>query len=773
MKKLMFAAAIAASAAAFADPINAISFENSDYALIDNATNLTARADKPDPGGRGDDGTYFLYQGDGSDSSIVTNVGASFTANITGYYDGLENYSNQKYLALDTEGGTLWRSIGPLSGNNDALGTARTVAATGTYLDTLVQFTVTEDEAPAVGADDKLAIWLQAGEGTTNLMVRANYWASAGEDPVATNFTVTGVSIVPGTWYRLTVKAIPSITSQGAPFPAFQIFIDGTSIAAATPQYDEDFQDAASARYAAGIGDLIAANKLFPTLAERPSDLEDVTLQGVGFQGTGAVDEIVWTDDDLFSAATVDFTLTIPSVANADASISGDYTIENGTVQGIPSGTEVTVTWTAAEGYTFPNGSKTMTKTITVNGDQTVDVSDVESSLSKETFTVTVTDIENATIAATTNNTDLVDALSENTITNQYTVEYGATVTVTATAAEGYEYAIAPEGWTLTEGVLSIETNVTAAVELAAPVPTLSTVTIAVPTAATGLVYDGTEKTGVAAGTGYTLSGTTAATAAGAYTATATLEQGYAWEGGLTGDQTINWSIAQATVTATVSLDPASATFDSAKTAPSAYTTPSISFGDETLAEGTDYTVAWSPAQVTESGEYTCTVSPVAGGNYTFTVATATLTITAQQTEGWVDDVSSITAGTKASEQYSSLAGTEVANADAAQLTTWAKGVGNVAFADAGKDEINVEAFLLNIANDSTSAQIDAAKEAFVLNITVAADGTPTVTLPSGKTYNGMVQMKGSNDLSTWTDVDAASKTYHFYKYELSLPAAE
>ncbi|MCR5700575.1 MAG: leucine-rich repeat domain-containing protein [Lachnospiraceae bacterium] len=48
-----------------------------------------------------------------------------------------------------------------------------------------------------------------------------------------------------------------------------------------------------------------------------------------------------------------------------------------------------------------------------------------------------------------------------------------------------------------------------------------------VPTAATDLTYDGSEKTGVVGGTGYTLSGITTATNAGNYTATATLKDGY------------------------------------------------------------------------------------------------------------------------------------------------------------------------------------------------------------------------------------------------------
>ena len=69
---------------------------------------------------------------------------------------------------------------------------------------------------------------------------------------------------------------------------------------------------------------------------------------------------------------------------------------------------------------------------------------------------------------------------------------------------------------------------------------------LTVPKAVTGLVYDGTVKTGVEGGTGYTLTGNTA-TDAGSYTATATLAEGYTWSDGSTATQTITWSIAKAT----------------------------------------------------------------------------------------------------------------------------------------------------------------------------------------------------------------------------------
>lgn len=153
---------------------------------------------------------------------------------------------------------------------------------------------------------------------------------------------------------------------------------------------------------------------------------------------------------------------------------------------------------------------------------------------------------------------------------------------------------------------------------------------IAVPTAATGLTYDGTVKTGVAAGTGYTITGNTG-TDAGSYQATATLKSGYVWEGGATAAQTIDWSIAQKSVTATITLTVASAQLDAEKTTVGAYTAVSaVSFGDDTLTVNVDYTISGLDAQVSAAGDYDVTVQPAASGsNYTFEPAKATLTITA------------------------------------------------------------------------------------------------------------------------------------------------
>ena len=62
----------------------------------------------------------------------------------------------------------------------------------------------------------------------------------------------------------------------------------------------------------------------------------------------------------------------------------------------------------------------------------------------------------------------------------------------------------------------------------------------------TGLVYNSHNQMGVNANTGYTLGGIYAATNAGSYTATATLDTGYIWADGSTNVKSINWSISMA-----------------------------------------------------------------------------------------------------------------------------------------------------------------------------------------------------------------------------------
>ena len=84
---------------------------------------------------------------------------------------------------------------------------------------------------------------------------------------------------------------------------------------------------------------------------------------------------------------------------------------------------------------------------------------------------------------------------------------------------------------------------------------TINKATVAAPTA-TDHTYDGTEKTGVAEGTGYVLTGDAKATDAGDYTAIATLSdpENYTWddEDKTTAPKELSWSIAQASASITI-----------------------------------------------------------------------------------------------------------------------------------------------------------------------------------------------------------------------------
>ena len=106
-------------------------------------------------------------------------------------------------------------------------------------------------------------------------------------------------------------------------------------------------------------------------------------------------------------------------------------------------------------------------------------------------------------------------------------------------------------GDTASEGeyILNIETDYNVNNYYSETVPTIeiTRATISIPTANTGLIYDGEEKMGVNEGDYYTLSGHKQ-TNAGNYTAVASVDDNHIWSNGLTDDQLIDWSIAKAQV---------------------------------------------------------------------------------------------------------------------------------------------------------------------------------------------------------------------------------
>ncbi len=109
-------------------------------------------------------------------------------------------------------------------------------------------------------------------------------------------------------------------------------------------------------------------------------------------------------------------------------------------------------------------------------------------------------------------------------------------------------------------------------------------------------------------------------------------------------------------------------------------------------------------------------------------------------------------------------------NVNAKTLADWAKGAGNVDFADRG--DIIPEAFLLNCAN--TAAAVTAATPVAeaaikITAITVDENGVPQLTYPV--TYgNGQVVLQGSATIgSTASWHDGKQTGDHFFKTVLRL----
>lgn len=295
MKNLTFALACASMFALFAE-IKAPPAGFEEY----EAGAKVANAVEP-----GSQFTYWLYEGaSGSeDGSTVKAYGDNLAAPAG-------SGQNQKYLELSTEGGTLWRSLAEvkqMENGSATLGDAHTIdPEKGLYIDTMVQFTPTEDGgAPETTGGDKLAIWLNVDSSgdkpVTNLMVKAG-WKDANDVFSSTNFVLTGKKVDAGTWYRLTVEAVDNAYSpyQGTYFyriPAFAIKLDGEYLRATQSTVDAAYALSMkqSEMFSSDVYNKITTGELFLSLVQGSPEVPS-TLQAVGFKGSGALDNLAITE---------------------------------------------------------------------------------------------------------------------------------------------------------------------------------------------------------------------------------------------------------------------------------------------------------------------------------------------------------------------------------------------------------------------------------------------------------------------------------------------
>ena len=377
MKNLTFALACASTFALFA----AIDVPKADFEGYTGEPDWTV-ANKFEPGSQD---TYWFYDStlSSADGSTVKAYGGENLAKPT-----KGDLAGNKYLELSTEGGTLWRSLA--AGNTAAegiankLGAAQALPAGGLYIDTMVQFTATEDGgAPETTGDDKLAIWLNVNSsGVTNLMVKATKLDIEVEKVLSSESVYTlanpDVKVDAGVWYRLTVKAVKNVLNANAPseyIPAFQVFIDGNLMAVEGDSVASDafiafYSEDASAQLPDCLGDnrgLLQAGTLIPSLTGYRG-VDSSALQAVGFKGSGALDNLSISETEPQPAPGPEEPIQVTpqiTLSATEATFSASLQLPTVTVAGnYVLDTDYTVSWSGA--IPTENPSKDVVLTVTV-----------------------------------------------------------------------------------------------------------------------------------------------------------------------------------------------------------------------------------------------------------------------------------------------------------------------------------------------------------------------------------------------------------------------
>lgn len=223
-------------------------------------------------------GTY----GDGNVAYTYGNPAANTRAEVFGS-------AQNKFLKLETEAGkALWRNLAAEAG-----GVATVDAANSYVLDTLVQFTAT-DEAPTAAAGDKFILWLKSDEaaGTTSLMVTSG---AIKDDLGAISSTPVTLAldtpVVPGQWARVSVKTFKAATEGGN--LGFVVYVDGAVASATAENYKSIVNEGGLPESdLTEQGAYYYTNKqLFFSMID-PEVSGSKNLSAVGFEGSGAIDDL-------------------------------------------------------------------------------------------------------------------------------------------------------------------------------------------------------------------------------------------------------------------------------------------------------------------------------------------------------------------------------------------------------------------------------------------------------------------------------------------------
>ena len=657
-------------------------------------------------------GDKYWYTEDTEADNVISNHSGAVGAPRP---DKFASDANTKFLKVETSG-KLWRSVKNNGGSSDFL--TNTVQSLNTYghsltdsaiyLDTLVKFTPADSDFSSDLTDgDKIAIsYVEREEerdsnnnvtveAATNFVIRAglivggqlfqtNYYAYLPDDPSLENFDKDA-------WHRLTVRTIPDVGDGSV---GFVVYVDETNLTYSTS-------------VDAGFGTLDATaqgfynsekHALFPSAVG--SGAGKLMISAASFSGNGSIDDVVFTTTTPgFIEATESVVATInlgTGISGVTVSVSGtpvepaDSTANPLIFNLAPGTTDFTLAVTAdtANGYTFDDATGITAENASyANG--TVTISGGSPAL---------------TVVGKRDNAYYMDG--ETKVGFDTLSEALSSAPADATIKLGYNYSATKDVVSDDAPVFVIAKNIVldlngkeldggsgnARALFSVNLGCVLTVIDSVSGDDGRIIYGGTF--GMFAGDGDTIIGSAT-------------DYGPVIIGAAIGDNGYISEIVRGKFSA------------------SENTTADDEFVCGTDDEDAGINVIADDSTVNLVGDY-WVIEPQGGGD-----------------EDWKDP-SEITKDATAGEVYG-ITG-ELAAADAIELTEWATGVGSVTFAN--KDTINIDCFLLNIANNSTAEKIQDEKDEFVVNISFDSNGDPVITAPDGKTYNGKLIIKGSDDLS-------------------------
>lgn len=378
MKRLIaLIGAVATAFGLYADPVEyyANSFETTTEGLSQDGTTWSAAtpwsteltdAFKVEAYGQGEPGVY---------SDVAARRTTMFQAQDT----------NLNVLKLETGTNTLDLAIGDV-----------TVDPGKFYFDQLVKFTGFEEE-PTFAADTKIAVWMSAieQEGTPAVPAQGepeidngqgdmianpdyvpavppsadyiqgetNLYVQVGTGTAARKVQIKG-SFATETWYRITIKSLGNVIdpSTGSQQAGFLVFINGESA-----EIVDDNKE-----YYGVPGNLLPTAKDYydKGLLFTAIDTTSVTLAKVGYQGIGAIDDVILTSTSPDFDMSDEIEIEIGSFALNGAKVIkiGDVTITDQTSIKVKPG-DILVSYAANGPYIVRNGEGVKW---TVNPDGTV-----------------------------------------------------------------------------------------------------------------------------------------------------------------------------------------------------------------------------------------------------------------------------------------------------------------------------------------------------------------------------------------------------------------